>query len=96
MTLDNKTLALIAVGASIAANCQPCLESNISTALRCGAGKEQIADAIGVGMRVRRGAASKMDRFVSNLEGSTASSTTLLDEGCGCGSLKKTQEVKNG
>jgi len=37
MKLDNHTLALIAVGASVSANCQPCLERNLRTALKCGA-----------------------------------------------------------
>ena len=96
MTLDNRTLALIAVGASIAANCQPCLESNIGTALKCGADKEQIADAIGIGKRVRHGAASKMDRFVSNLDGTPASSAALMNGACGCDSSEKVQEGKNG
>jgi AhpD family alkylhydroperoxidase len=37
MKLDNQILALIAVGASVTANCQPCLEHNTATAAKCGA-----------------------------------------------------------
>jgi AhpD family alkylhydroperoxidase len=96
MTLDNQILALIAVGASIAANCQPCLEHNVGTALECGANSQQIADAIEVGRRVRQGAASKIDKFAINVNHAIVSSSSLLDDTCECGSLKSTQEVKNG
>ena len=67
MKLDEHTLRLIAVGASIAANCQACLEGNMTHALREGIGEQEIADAIEVGKMVRRGAASKMDQFASSL-----------------------------
>ena len=63
MRLDNQILALIAVGASVSANCQPCLEHNVNTALKCGADAQQIAEAIEVGKRVRRGAATEMDKY---------------------------------
>ena len=96
MTLDDQTLALIAVGASIAANCQPCLEHNVSTALHCGANNQQIAEAIDVGRRVSHGAASKMDKFASSLDSATLSSTRALDGACECGSLNTAQEVNNG
>ena len=58
MMLDDRTLRLIAVGASITANCQPCLETNIKKALENGAGEGEVAEAIQVGKMVRRGAAS--------------------------------------
>lgn len=65
MKLDSRTLALIAVGASVSANCRPCLERNIEAATRCGADQNQIGEAIDIGRRVRRGAASKLDEFAS-------------------------------
>jgi hypothetical protein len=63
MILENRILALIAVGASVAANCQPRLEHNLATALKSGASSLEIGEAIEVGKRVRRGAADKMDKF---------------------------------
>ncbi len=36
MKLDEGTLWLIAVGASVSANCLPCLEHNVKQALACG------------------------------------------------------------
>jgi AhpD family alkylhydroperoxidase len=85
MKLDNQILALIAVGASVSANCQPCLERNVNTALKCGADAQQIAEAIEVGKRVRQGAATKMDKYALSLN-DVPSSAIAAEDGCGCGS----------
>jgi AhpD family alkylhydroperoxidase len=74
-------LELIAVGASVAANCQPCLEYNVGKALEYGADSQQIAEAIEVGKRVRQGAAVKMDKLALNLN-----SFSATDGGCDCNS----------
>lgn len=84
MELDPRTLALIAVGASVSANCQPCLERNASTAQRCGADPRQIAEAIDIGRRVRRGAASKMDEFALKLDESAPIAIERMTGDCGC------------
>lgn len=84
MKLDNHTLALIAVGASVTANCQPCLEHNVGTALECGADGQEIAEAIEVGQRVRQGAAAKMDKFAISLNNAAPSTAGATDNGCGC------------
>jgi AhpD family alkylhydroperoxidase len=65
--LDEKTKELIAVGASITANCQPCLEYHTTKARELGTTPEDILAAAAVGKQVRSGAAAKMDRFASQL-----------------------------
>jgi AhpD family alkylhydroperoxidase len=85
MTLDDRITRLIAVGASVAANCQPCLEHNLSKALENGADSQQIAEAIKIGKMVRQGAAGKMDEFLQNLNAAFVSSG-VSDGGCGCSS----------
>ena len=85
MQLDHLTLALIAVGASVSANCQPCLECNINTARQCGADAQQIAAAIEIGQRVRRGAAGKMDKFIVSLNHALPTAARPTTGGCGCG-----------
>lgn len=86
MALDNRIRELIAVGASITANCQPCLQYHVTKALENGADEQEIKEAVDVGGMVRRGAASKMDKFASTLH-HTASSTAAASSGrCGCGS----------
>jgi len=85
MALDNRTGSLIAVGASITASCQPCLEINRTRALRAGADAQEVADAIEIGRKVRAGAASKMDSFAATLNVPSASAA-VANAKCGCGS----------
>lgn len=65
MAMDERIRELIAVGASITANCQPCLKYHVDKALEFGAGPQEVAEAVEMGKRVRKGAAAKMDGFAS-------------------------------
>jgi AhpD family alkylhydroperoxidase len=65
--MENKTKLLIAVGASVTANCQACLKTAVSQAQSAGAGKKEILEAIAIGRVVRKGAFGKMDKFASTL-----------------------------
>lgn len=67
MTMDDRIKELVAVGASITANCQPCLEYHTKKALESGADAGEIAEAIEMGKRVRKGASGKMDAYASHL-----------------------------
>lgn len=97
MKLDERTKALIAVGASITANCQPCLQSTTRMALESGADEQEIAEAIGVGKRVRAGAASKMDKFILDLGDANPAPASAGNGGCGCDPAVKTaMEGQNG
>jgi AhpD family alkylhydroperoxidase len=57
--LDLKTKELIAIGCSLLAKCEGCLEGHIKKALEIGASKEEISDAIVVAAGI--GAASVVD-----------------------------------
>ncbi|HEY6871393.1 MAG TPA: carboxymuconolactone decarboxylase family protein [Geobacteraceae bacterium] len=67
MERNDRIRELIAVGASITANCQPCLQSHVEKAIAAGATPGEVAAAIEVGNRVRKGAAAKMEAFSSGL-----------------------------
>ena len=67
MGLDNKIKELIAIGASITANCLPCLKYHSSKAKEAGANDDEITEAIATGKMVRKGSASKMDKFIPTL-----------------------------
>jgi AhpD family alkylhydroperoxidase len=84
MKLDDRTLRLIAIGASITANCQPCLQNSMAQAREYGADEQEIAEAIAVGKTVRRGAASKMDDFAARLKQANPTAASPSTEGCGC------------
>lgn len=80
--LDEKTKELIAVGATVTAHCQPCLEFHADKARKLGATPAELQAAVAVGKEVRAGAAAKMDRLAATLAGSPAPART---GGCGCG-----------
>jgi len=85
MVLDNRTKELIAIGASISANCQPCLEYHTGKAIENGSDEEEISEAIEIGKLVRRGAAAKMDKFAENLDQVPHLKSEDKDKNCGCG-----------
>ena len=67
--MENKIKMLIAVGAAVTANCQPCLKTAVGQAQGTGAEEKEILEAIAIGRIVRRGAIGKMDKFASILTG---------------------------
>lgn len=87
MELETRIQTLIAVGAAVSANCQPCLQSAVEMALKNGINEQEIAKAIEVGQRVRKGAASKMDRFATMLSKVLPGPISAVDGDCGCGLL---------
>jgi AhpD family alkylhydroperoxidase len=85
MSFDNKIKELIAIGASISANCQPCLEYHTGKAKEYGSDPEEISEAIEIGKLVRRGAASKMDKFAMTLNDKPQLKEIRENKECGCG-----------
>ena len=83
MKLDTRIKELIAVGASVTANCQPCLQYHAEQAREHGAEEEEIAAAVAVGRTVRKGAAAKMDDFAAGI-GPAAAEERGPGRGCGC------------
>lgn len=65
--MDDRTKKLIAVGASIGANCHPCLEYHVGKALESGIDKGEIMEAIDVAKAVRGGATASMDKLALKL-----------------------------
>lgn len=64
---DARFRELIAVGASVAANCHPCVTYHIGKAREMKADEAEIQQAIEVGKMVRKGAASQMDDLLTDL-----------------------------
>jgi AhpD family alkylhydroperoxidase len=67
MSLDERTEELIAIGASVTANCLGCVEFHMAKARNCGADDEEIQEALRVGKLVRRGSGNKFDKFAEGL-----------------------------
>lgn len=72
MSIDEREKILIALGASVSANCRPCLDYHLSKARLAGLDEAEIADAIETGRSVRTGAAEGMDRKISGMGKSAA------------------------
>jgi len=73
--MEDKIKLLIAVGASVTANCQPCLKTAVTHAQLAGVDKKEIIEAIAIGRVVRKGAFGKMDKFASTLTGKDVDSS---------------------
>jgi AhpD family alkylhydroperoxidase len=86
MVMEDKVKLLIAVGASMTANCQPCLKTAVTEAQSAGLEKKEILEAIQIGRLVRKGAIGKMDKLASTLTGKDVSSS---EEKCPFGTTEK-------
>jgi AhpD family alkylhydroperoxidase len=84
MKLDDRTRKLIAVGASVACNCHPCLDYHLGQAQSMGIEATLIEEAIDAGKAVRAGAASSMDRLASRLTGRKGEALQAACSGAGC------------
>jgi AhpD family alkylhydroperoxidase len=65
--LDEKIKELIAVGASISANCHPCIKHHTAKAREMKIEEAGIKQAIEVGKMVRKGAADQMDKLLEEI-----------------------------
>ena len=65
--VDVKTKELIAIGASVSANCRPCVKFHLDKAKKLKIAPEDIQVALQVGTMVRGGAAGQMDQMLSEI-----------------------------
>ena len=84
MKLDTRITELIAIGSSVTANCQPCLQYHVDKARESGASDLDIAQAIEVAKMVRKGAAAKMDNFAAAMMTPVPADAGAQKGGCGC------------
>jgi AhpD family alkylhydroperoxidase len=82
--MENRIKLLIAVGASVTANCHPCLEHLMREAKDSGAEEKEIMEAIAIAKMVRKGAMAHMDEFASGLIGEAKPVAEDSENGCGC------------
>lgn len=61
--LDRVSKELIALGISVVINCESCMEWHVHEALRAGASREQVLEALGVGIEMGGGPATVAVRF---------------------------------
>lgn len=84
--MNEQTKELIALGASVAAHCQPCLKYHYAKARELGLSAEDIQAAIAIGHQVESGARKAMSDFEKELSAATNSNSESC---CGGGSSEK-------
>ena len=62
--MDERTKELIAIGSSVATNCQPCLTHHVDKADELGIDEQEIREALAIGARVQKGGMNAMQRFI--------------------------------
>jgi AhpD family alkylhydroperoxidase len=81
--METKTKLLIAVGAAVVANCQPCLKTLLKKTKENGIEEKEILEAIGVTRVVRKNSITQIDKFLAGIAGTEVFGETST-EGCGC------------
>lgn len=79
--MDEKLKEMIAIGASVTANCIPCIQYHFAKAREIGISEAEIKMAVQVGKAVRKGAAQKWDEEIGIL---LSTSAKEQNAGCGC------------
>ncbi len=79
--MDEKLKEMIAIGASVTANCIPCIQYHFARAREVGVTDAEIKAAVQVGKMVRKGAAQKWDEEVSALLSATSGQNNVS---CSC------------
>lgn len=65
--IDDKVKELIAIGASVSANCTDCVKFHVTKARKMDIDESEIQQALEVGKMVRKGAAGQMDKTIEDL-----------------------------
>ncbi len=65
--MDGKTRELIAIGASVAGHCQPCLTYHVAQARELGISEKDVREAVSVGQMVAKGAMVAMRKFADGV-----------------------------
>ncbi len=82
--MDERTKELVAIGASVAVNCHPCMKHHLVKCEELGVDRDEIVVAAEVGMMVNRGAASKTRSFSAELLGTPTADALKKAAGGGC------------
>jgi AhpD family alkylhydroperoxidase len=83
--MDERMKELVAIGASAAVNCHPCLTHHLAECDRLTIDRAEVKIAAEIGMMVNRGAASKTRDYAQVLLG-TEMGRKEATGGCGCSS----------
>ncbi len=69
--MNERMKELVAMGASAAANCHPCMDYHLAQCDRLGIDREEVAEAVKVGLMVNHGAETAIRKKSRELLGET-------------------------
>ena len=96
--LSNRERSLVALGASLASNCVPCIEFHIPAAARAGLSSVQIDEAIKIADKVRQvPARAVLEAAEARIETPALDPKANAGSTCGCGESRpgpKSAEVR--
>lgn len=70
--MDDKLKELVAMGAAAAANCHPCMDHHLKECDRLGIPREEVSEAVRVGLMVNHGAERAIRNHARELLGESA------------------------
>lgn len=70
--MDEPTKELVAMGAAAAANCHPCMDHHLAKCDALGIARDEVSEAVRVGLMVNRGAEGAIRKKARELLGETA------------------------
>ena len=91
--VDYKITMLIAAGAAMAANCEPCLNKVIPDLIEAGVAEADIRKAVEIGQFVKDKPAAIMKEAADALTGSQLADPNPSSEGCPAEKLRQTEKV---
>jgi len=77
---------LVAIGAAIAANCEPCFRHHFDSAHKLGVSKEDMREAVNVALAVQAAPHRKVMETADHCLAMTDQETAATSGTCGCGS----------
>ena len=86
---------MVAIGAAIAANCEPCLQYHYREAQQLGVSKADMARAVEMGAKVKDSPHQVMLKLADRLIGSTLSKPSSEPDGC-CGAQSASDAPSSG
>lgn len=83
--MDQRIKELVAIGAAAAVNCRPCLEFHLAECDRLSVDRDDVRQAVEIGMKVNRGAAGETRKFAGAILHVDEIREGRTDvHGCGC------------
>jgi len=70
--MDERMKELVSMGASAAANCHPCMDHHLAKCDALGKSRDEVLEAVKVGLMVNHGAESAIRKHTRELLGETA------------------------